>query len=259
MTGSIRVVDHTTFSELHWRRDPFSPEFFTLPPGFQVHSHLLGENFVEILEDIYALQCIRDSALFGKEDVISMAHIDNHQGSIQSRLVALPNRSPISNCCHIAAYLCSTMLRCKIWRTSTIPVRISPQPSLLWLFWLGYYQSHLSLKLLCKLQSTNEDSIWNDSPELLIWLLHIGGAFAPAGTIRTAYQDLLHLNMSTRFRGMYTSWTELCDILLQFIWSEKAFMSQLKAFWEEVKSKMGQNRQIARQSLLVLPTSYACL
>lgn len=239
MTGSIRVVDHTTFSELHWRRDPFSPEFFTLPPGFQVHSHLLGENFVEILEDIYALQCIRDSALFGKEDVISMAHIDNHQGSIQSRLVALPNRSPISNCCHIAAYLCSTMLRCKIWRTSTIPVRISPQPSLLWLFWLGYYQSHLSLKLLCKLQSTNEDSIWNDSPELLIWLLHIGGAFAPAGTIRTAYQDLLHLNMSTRFRGMYTSWTELCDILQQFIWSEKAFMSQLKAFWEESQVQDG--------------------
>lgn len=54
-----------------------------------------------------------------------MAHVDNHQASIQSRLVDLPNLSlsHIADCCQIAAYLCSTMLRCKIWRTSTIPVR----------------------------------------------------------------------------------------------------------------------------------------
>jgi hypothetical protein len=123
MAGSTRVVDHTTFSELQWKRDPFSPDFFTLPPGFQAHIHVLSKEFIEILQDIAALQCIRDSALFGKEDVISMAHIDNHQASIQSRLVGLSNFSPISDCCQIAAYLCSTMLRCKIWRTSTIPVR----------------------------------------------------------------------------------------------------------------------------------------
>lgn len=122
MTGSSRVVDHTTFSELQWRRDLLSPNFFILPPGFQAQSHLLGEEFVEVLKDVYALQCIRDSALFGIEDVISMAYIDNHQASIQSRLVSLPNRSSISQCCHLAAYLCSAMLRCKIWRASTIPV-----------------------------------------------------------------------------------------------------------------------------------------
>lgn len=126
MVGSTRIVDHTTFSELQWKRDPFSPDFFTLPSGFQALSHLLNEDFVEILKDICALQCIRDSALFGKEDVMSMAHVDNHQASIQSRLVGLSDCSPVSDCCHIAAYLCSTMLRCKIWRTSTIPVRKLP-------------------------------------------------------------------------------------------------------------------------------------
>lgn len=231
IAGSTRVVDHTTFSELHWKRDPFSPDFFTLPPGFQAQSHLLGESFVEILKDIYALQCIRDSALFGKEDVISMAHIDNHQASIQSRLVDLPDCSPISDCCHIAAYLCSTMLRCKIWRTSTIPVCESPQLCYLSLF--SHWQSHLSLQLLDKLQNTKEDSIWNNLPELLIWLLHIGGAFAPTGSIRTAYKELLHVNLSTKLGGVYTSWTELLVIFRQFIWSEKAFMSQIKAFWEE--------------------------
>ena len=140
MTGSTRVVDHTTFSELQWRRDPFSPEYFILPPGFQAQFHLLGEEFVEVLKDVFALQCIRDSTLFGREDVVSMAHIDNHEASIQSRLVSLPNHSSISECCHLAAYLCSTMLRCKIWRASTIPVSQSHELHSL---------SYLSLLLSC--------------------------------------------------------------------------------------------------------------
>ncbi|KAM5368079.1 hypothetical protein ACJZ2D_009683 [Fusarium nematophilum] len=214
LTGSSRVVDHTTFSELQWRRDPFSPNFFVLPSGFQAQSHLLGDEFVEVLKDIYALQCIRDSALFGTEDVMSMAYVDNHQASIQSRLVSLPNGSSISQCCHLAAYLCSAMLRCKLWRASTIP-------------------SHLSLQLFCKLHQGNDDAVWDDLPELLAWLLNIGGAFAPMGTIRSDYVALLHKNRRTRLRGLYSSWPELLDILKQFIWSEKAFMSQVKAFWEE--------------------------
>ncbi|KAJ5136442.1 N-ethylmaleimide reductase [Penicillium atrosanguineum] len=214
MTGSTRVVDHTTFSELQWKRDPFAPSFFTLPPGFRPQSHLLGEDFVEVLKDVFALQCIRDSAFFGQEDVITMTHIDNHQASIQSRLVSLPTCSLVSECCHLAAYLCSTMLRCKIWRTSTIP-------------------SHLSLQLLCKVQQTSDDLVWNDWPDLLAWLLHIGGAFAPEGAIRSGYVELLQSNHRSRLQDLYTSWSELLEILKQFIWSEKAFMSQVKAFWDE--------------------------
>ncbi|CAI7634804.1 unnamed protein product [Penicillium pancosmium] len=126
MTGSRRIVDHTTFAELEWKRDPFAPNFFILPPGFQQHAALLGESFLDILRDIFALQCIRDSALFGQEDVISMAHIDNHQASIQSRL------------------------------------------------------SYISSQLLSEIQNTNNDTLWDTSPDLLAWLLHIGGAFAPS-------------------------------------------------------------------------------
>lgn len=122
MTGSNRVVDHKTFSELRWRRDHLPPDSFVLPPGFQTVSHLLGEEFVDIIKDVHALQRIRDTISFGRTDVLSMARIDNHQASIQSRLVNLPNPSSISECCHLAAYLCSTMLRCKLWSTSTIPV-----------------------------------------------------------------------------------------------------------------------------------------
>ncbi|PMD45856.1 putative N-ethylmaleimide reductase [Hyaloscypha variabilis F] len=216
MTGSSRVVSHTTFSELKWRRDTLSPNFFILPPGFQAQAHLLGEEFVDVLKDVYALQCIRDhSPYFGPQDVISMARIDNHQASIQSRLVSLQKRSAISECCHLAAYLCSAMLRCKLWRESTIP-------------------SHLSLQLLNKLQQANNDPVWDDRPELLTWLLYIGGAFAPTGRIRSDYVVLLDVNRSSRLAGLYTSWPELLEILKQFIWSEGAFMAQVKAFWGEI-------------------------
>jgi hypothetical protein len=62
MTGSERVLDHTTFAELQWRRDPFSPGFFVLSPGFEKRSNLLTEDFVEILEDLNALQYHLDDA-----------------------------------------------------------------------------------------------------------------------------------------------------------------------------------------------------
>ena len=122
MTGSKRVVDHTSFSELHWARDPFSPNFFILPPGFQAISHMFDQEFIEVLKDVHALKCIRDNSRIGKGDVVGMARIDNHQASIQSRLAGLQTRSPILECCRLAAYLCSTSLRCKIWPASTIPV-----------------------------------------------------------------------------------------------------------------------------------------
>lgn len=122
MTGSKRIVDHTTFAELRWRRDPFTPSAFILPPGFQRTSYLLTNEFVELLRDIHALQCIRDFACFTDGDVMSMVQVDNHQASIQSRLVSLLTTSSFLDCCHLAAYLCSTMLRCKIWRDSAVPV-----------------------------------------------------------------------------------------------------------------------------------------
>jgi hypothetical protein len=122
MTGSSRIVDHTTFSELQWRRDPFCPGYFILPPGFQPQSHLLGEDLVEVLKDVHAMQCIRDFSQISLDDVIAMAHIDNHQASIQSRLVGLPSHSSIEECCRLATYLCSTTLRCKVWFASTVPV-----------------------------------------------------------------------------------------------------------------------------------------
>ncbi|RMJ07676.1 hypothetical protein BHE90_001100 [Fusarium euwallaceae] len=217
MTGSKRVVDHTTFSELHWTRDPFSPNFFILPSGFQAISHLLDQEFIEVLKDVHAMKCIRDNSRIGKGDVVAMTRIDNHQASIQSRLASLQSSSPISECCRLAAYLCSTSLRCKIWPASTIP-------------------SHLSSRLLYKLQEVIDDPVWDGCPDFLAWMLHVGGAFALPGAIRSGYLVLLRLNNKTRVRGMHSSWPELFEILKQFIWSDIAFTSPVKTFWEESSS-----------------------
>jgi hypothetical protein len=86
MTGSNRIVDHTTFVELQWRRDPFSPDLFILPSGFQALSHLLNDEFVEVLKDIHGMQCIRGSPDFSPDDALTIAHIDNHQASVESRI-----------------------------------------------------------------------------------------------------------------------------------------------------------------------------
>ena len=122
MTGSSRIVDHTTFAELHWTRDPFTPDDFILPPGFQQRSHLLSKDLIEVIEDIHAMQCIREVANFGIEDVLPMIRVDNHQASIQSRLASMKAPSSFLDCCRLAAYLSSAMLRCRIWRDSVIPV-----------------------------------------------------------------------------------------------------------------------------------------
>lgn len=127
LTGSIRVADHRTFPELQWSRGPSDPS--ALPLGFQRLSDHLSSEFTDVLRDIFALQCIRDSEFFDKEGTMSMAHIDNHQASIQSRLIGLPPCSAMAQCCHLGAYLCSAMLRCKLWRTSTTPVSISVKAS----------------------------------------------------------------------------------------------------------------------------------
>lgn len=235
MAGSSRFFDHTTFSELQWKRDSRSSEIFALPPGFETQSDLLDDEFIEVLRDVYALQCIRETSFFGAEGVMTMAHIDNHQASVQSRLVALSSGSRITECCHIAAYLCSTMLRCKLWRTSTAPVSETTLPCYFHSHssWLILAQSHLSARLLHKLWQSNNDPTWDGARDLLAWLLYVGGAFAPTGRIRSNYIALLHMNRETRLRELDTSWLQLLATLKQFIWSEKAFAAQVKAFWSE--------------------------
>lgn len=122
LVGSTRIVDHTTFSELRWTRDSLPPNTFKLSPGFQKRSHLFSEEFIEVLEDLHALQCLRESMPPLKFNVLTMEGINNHMASIQSRIVNLPKPSSAVFCCHLAAYLCTVMLCCRVWCAPVIPV-----------------------------------------------------------------------------------------------------------------------------------------
>lgn len=122
LAGSTRIVNHTTFAELNWTRDRLPPTFFRLPIGFERLSSLLTTEFVEVLEDLQALQYIRDVPRFIDDNVMLMSGVNDHIASIQSRLADLPDQSPVLGCCHLAAYLCSEMLCCKVWCELVIPV-----------------------------------------------------------------------------------------------------------------------------------------
>lgn len=75
--------------------------------------------------------------------------------------------------------------------------------------------------------------MWEENSDVLVWLIYIGGAFAPTGYIRSGYVSLLRSNQDSRFKGRYRTWPEVLGVVSQFIWSENAFLSQVKAFWEE--------------------------
>lgn len=122
VTGSNRIVDHNTFTDLHWSRECLPSHWFQLPPGFHCRSQLLAPECLEVLEDIHALQRVREDSHFRGCGQGTLACINAHTASIQSRLVELQAVSSVSKACYLAAYLCSVMLCCKIWCELVIPV-----------------------------------------------------------------------------------------------------------------------------------------
>ncbi|KAL4928349.1 uncharacterized protein BDV17DRAFT_291835 [Aspergillus undulatus] len=225
LAGSRRIVSHTTFAELLWTRDPLVPNFYALQPGFQSRSDILGlsKEFRAVLEDLHALQCIRDTGISrmpeAKADAMFMLHVNNHTASIQSRLVAVSHSglalTRLQECVRLVAYLCSVTLCCKVWCGLVIP-------------------SHISTQLLTKLGETrNTDTlspILDEDLDLLLWLLCIGGAFAPMGPVRSGYLQLLRLLAQP---PSYCSWPRVYEAMTQFIWSDRAFMVPVRMLWEE--------------------------
>ncbi|GLB11892.1 hypothetical protein AtubIFM57258_009166 [Aspergillus tubingensis] len=214
MVGSKRIVNHTTFAPLLWTRDAFVPNFYRLPPGLQSRSHIFGGEFSTVLEDLHALQCIRNIPRSSHIDAMGMLHINNHVASIQSRLKALSGLNQLQECCRLAAYLCSMTLCCRIWCELVLP-------------------SHISKELLLSLRELRDGigaAVWNDDPhaDLLVWLLYIGAAFAPVGSTRFGYMGML------AFHYPHFSWPRLHERMRQFIWSDDAFLVPVRALWREL-------------------------
>ncbi|EHK50173.1 uncharacterized protein TrAtP1_007237 [Trichoderma atroviride] len=221
IAGSPRLFDHTTFVELEWRRDPFTPNFYTLSPGFRARAHLFPDEFIRVLEDTHALQCIRDSPNFGCRDTGEMMRYDSHQGSVQSRLVDLPKDSLFLECCYLAIYISACQLCSKAWKALAIP-------------------GHLSTVLLEKLRQADINGVWDDDPDLFLWLLYTGGAYLSTGPTRSAYIALINQKLSYGFGSPYKSMPTVLRIFKMFVWSGEAFSAEVERFWAETnKTQLG--------------------
>jgi hypothetical protein len=216
-TGVQRILSHDVFPELHWRRDPIFCSFYSLPAGFAPCGDMLSNELIEALEDIHALQLLRNVAEFNPPDAVTVHQLDNQQAWIESRLhqcycAADPSNYALISCI-IAAYLCTYSLFSEVWAGRWIP-------------------SHCSSRLLRSLQQAENGDCWVGHEELLVWLLFTGGTFAEPDSSRSEYAVLLHGNQHARIAHLLTSWSDVQELLKTFIWSESLFFSRGKDFWE---------------------------
>lgn len=93
-------------------------------------------------------------------------------------------------------------------------------------------KSNITAQLLKEIEKVRLEPVWDEHADLLIWLICIGGVFAPDGPVRSGYTALLR---STSFErpGLDDSRSDTSDILNQFIWSDLAFGSAVRKFLEE--------------------------
>ncbi|KAH9907791.1 hypothetical protein F4778DRAFT_719121 [Xylariomycetidae sp. FL2044] len=218
ITGSTRLFSHDTFPELRWERDPFLSSFYTAPPGFEERKHLFGDEFMQITEDIHALQEIRETSDAVAKDAIAMLHIDNQLASIESRLFEcmVPNLddNPILACCILALYLSTYSMYTETWQAVLIPSRCSSG-------------------ILRTLQQTMCSEVWVGHEELLVWLVMIGGALAPRSDLRCQYSVLFQHALRRCHGQELCSWDAVVAALSKFVWTDKVFSGVCEGFWAE--------------------------
>ena len=200
-------MDHDTFMELAWKRDPVVPSIFQVPSGFITSIDPLGDEFLSIVQDIRALQTIRDDTDIDGRDAVTIMHFDNHQASIESRLYNLGHdplrfENPVLYCCILSAHVCTYMLFTEIWDASVIPL------------FLAYY-------LLEQLEYAHMEGHMLEHWDLFVWIICVGGTFVDPGGKQTEYAVLLKRQMRLKPSGFTER--DLQMLLQSFIWSEKTF------------------------------------
>ncbi|KAL7929218.1 hypothetical protein V8C35DRAFT_331888 [Trichoderma chlorosporum] len=212
--GSKRRFNHYIFPELHWGRNPFLSSIYALPPGFEPLRETFGDDLVVVIEDIYALQHLRESSEMDLDDLTSIIHMDNYQAWMESRLysrfLVTDEDIEIVTCCILTLYLCAYMLFTEIWAGHFIP-------------------SHISAKLLRVLRHAKRDVLWESHKDALLWFTIVGGTFAELGVTRSEYILLLH---QSRDDSLPSDWKQTESFLGNFLWSDKVFYTAGKAFWE---------------------------
>lgn len=209
------MLSHETFPEMHWHRDPYQASLYSLPRGFAQRADILGYEYLEIIEDICALQQLREGGTNYPLGNLEVERIDNQQGWIESRLQQLSQTAiePLLICSIPAAYLCGYSFFSDIWGASLIPSRLSAQ-------------------LLHVLQLYEGWEGWDGHADLLLWLLNIGAAFAADAPTRLGFTGLWHGPHRARLQTLSSSWHEVEKHLKTFIWSDVVYGPRCRAFWK---------------------------
>jgi hypothetical protein len=91
--------------------------------------------------------------------------------------------------------------------------------------------------LLEKLQQADASGVWDDDPDLLLWLIYTGGAYLSAGPLRSAYIALTNQKFSYGYRSPYSSLSTVLQIFKMFVWSEEACSAAVQRFWAEINQR----------------------
>lgn len=91
--------------------------------------------------------------------------------------------------------------------------------------------------LLDKLEQADINSVWEDDPDIFLWLLYTGGAYLSAGPTCSAYISLINQKFPYEFMSAYGSLSTVLHIFKAFVWSEEAFMAEIQRFWAELNKK----------------------
>jgi hypothetical protein len=89
-------------------------------------------------------------------------------------------------------------------------------------------QAHVSAELIQTIHSAANNDAWDQYPDLLTWMLCLGGTFANTESLRAEYGTMLRQSSQV----MHGSWQELVGVLQKFIWAETAYEQDVETFYE---------------------------
>ncbi|KAF1994212.1 hypothetical protein P154DRAFT_527224 [Amniculicola lignicola CBS 123094] len=222
LVGTARSLSYEFLSRVEWTRDPTRAKTYEVPVGFSSVTGLLSSKFLAVLEDVNAVCTQLDARCLPNDFPINKIEIDSEQAWIECRLVTLLSHwkklrvvDPVYEACIFATYLCTYKLSTTIWNGSYVPAFCAAQ-------------------LLRILQRPRDFSRWEDHPELLLWLLYVGGAFADNWRTQLKFSTLALNLYRDVVEDLHRDWHLTRETMMTFVWSQHAMERKVREFWDEL-------------------------
>jgi hypothetical protein len=200
---------------------------YLVPVGFSTFFRTLPFGFQALLEDLNALCSLVDAKCSRGGVPIENLLIDNGQAWIESRLIDLLHESRHSgkenslyDACVFALFLITYKVSTGIWEGCFIPEYCASQI-------MGLISRFMSI------------SSSKRAPELVLWLLFVGGALAKKSRTKLRASVLILSLYPERMEPSQKNWISLKDTFKKFIWSEYTMERKFLRFWEELHPGQG--------------------